>query len=128
MKTYIVNFAILACLLSGCNNSSKNNSNSLNSYKEPATETEITVDKSETEQKGIKESDKKRAISELKSWGAEDAYFDSEDYLCYVVSETSISTKPYEVAKALYPMFRDIKGLKGIKVVSAETKKVLATY
>lgn len=77
--------------------------------------------------KEISESAKQKACSELKSWGAKDAYFDG-NYLCYVVSESEISTSAYEVGKAMYTMFEDVDGLQGIKVVSAETKKVLATY
>lgn len=87
----------------------------------------IVEEVTDVTEEGVSESDKSRACSELKSYGAEEAYFE-DDYLCYVVSESDLSASPYEVGKALYPMFEDIQGLKGIKVVSATNHTVLGTY
>lgn len=75
----------------------------------------------------ISESDKQKVCSELKSWGTEDAYFE-DNYLCYVVRKDNLSASAYEVGKAMFSLFEDINGLKGIKVISFETKKELGSY
>ena len=129
MKINILYITIPTVILIGCGNNHKQSEKvdtnvtivetatmeSTDSYEESATT------------KGVSENDKIQAISDLKSWGAVDAYFDG-DYLCYVVSESSLSASPREVGKAMYPMFSDIVGIKGIKIVSAESRKTLDTY
>lgn len=91
----------------------------------PSVITEEVIEVSEGE--GVSQAEKDKACSELKSYGAKDAYFE-DDYLCYVVEESDLSASAYEVGKALYPMFEDIKGLKGIKVVSATNHKIMGVY
>lgn len=63
-----------------------------------------------------------KAVSELKSWGADDAYFDESGYLVYVVDINKLSDSPDNVAKSLYPMFEDTPGIKGIKIVSSNDR------
>lgn len=125
MKIRTLYIALTAIIFAGCGNSAKQVEQV--DTNEPVVEEVVTEVVEEGTSEGVSEHDKNRAISELKSWGASDAYFEDE-YLCYVVSEPSLSATPYEVGKSLYPMFSDIQGIKGIKVVSAESKKTLATY
>lgn len=124
---------ILVCAIgtmigfSACGSKTEKNTESFNLDSDTTEVPAIVEEVTDVTEEGVSESDKSRACSELKSYGAKDAYFE-DDYLCYVVSESDLSASPYEVGKALYPMFEDIQGLKGIKIVSANNHTILETY
>jgi hypothetical protein len=73
------------------------------------------------------QSAQEKACNELKSWGAEDAYFD-DNYLCYVVAPEALSATADEVAEQLFPMFEDVPNIKGIKVISSTDNTELGSY
>lgn len=66
-----------------------------------------------------------KAVSQLKSWGAKDAYISSDKYLVYVVDEASLAATPNEVARSMYELFSDVPGIVGVRVVSASSKRKL---
>ena len=68
----------------------------------------------------------RKTISQLKSWGAVDAYFD-DHVLVYIVNDSDISGNPNMVAKSVYELFPEVP-LYGVRVVSASTKKTLGEY
>lgn len=72
------------------------------------------------------EKAERKAVAQLKSWGAVDAYFDGR-VLVYVVNDSDISGNPNIVAKSVYELFPEIPRY-GVRVVSASTKKTLGEY
>lgn len=73
-------------------------------------------------------SAQEKAVSQLKLWGAKDAYISSDKYLIYVVDEASLSASPDEVAHSMYDLFSDVPGIVGIRVVSASSGRTIGEY
>lgn len=67
----------------------------------------------------VERSARDKACASLKSMGAEDAYFDDDLYLVYVVAPSSLSATPNEVARATYELYSDVPTISGVRVVSS---------
>lgn len=106
MKKWFFSLVALAILSCGYNGSDKNNV-----VNDVATK-EIT----------------EKVVNEIISWGAVDAYVDSENYFVYVVNSWDITASGNAVAEAMYPMVEEIPNLKGLRVVDASTKEELGRY
>lgn len=99
--------------------------NSVNDDNNPSSLVEDTG--AESPNKEILEAQKK-ACQELKSWGAKDAYVDTDGYLVYVVNKQEITTSGKDVAKSMYELVSDVPGIKGVKVVDKKSKEELGRY
>lgn len=71
---------------------------------------------------------KLKSISEIKSWGAKEAFFDDENYLVYGVELKDISGSADGVAEAMFPNVEHIPGINGCKVMNITTKEIIGIY
>lgn len=71
---------------------------------------------------------RKKAVEELKSWGARDASFDDDGYLVYAVYPADITASADDVAFQMYLLFMDTPTLKGVRVVNYIDKTEMGRY
>ena len=71
---------------------------------------------------------KLKSISEIKSWGAKDAFFDDDNYFVYGVEPEDISGSADDVAEAMFPNVEHIPSIKGCKVMNITTKEIIGKY
>jgi len=90
--------------------------------------TPIIADTTETVETIDTVAVRKKAVDELKSWGAKDAYFDKAGYLVYEVASTDLSASANYVAHEMYKLFSDTPTLKGVRVVDYIDKRELGRY
>lgn len=101
---------MVVAALGACGGNSNNSNNN---------KTSTSIDKKALQEK---------VANEIISYGAVDAYFDSNNYFVYCVNKSDISASADEVAAAMYPMVTEVPNVKGCIVLDAQTKKELGRY